>query len=235
MSAVPYGRRCGPGVNAGGFARAPSSRASHAVNYGLFRRSPFPAAQERVGTAERGAVLDLLSRALGEGFLELGEYDSRITAVHSARTVGDLMGQVADLPPAFRWPPQPPPMAGVPVAGPFVTPPQAPAGAFAAPPPAHVGPFVTPPSAAATGAAHGMAIASAVFGAISIVTALCAGIGVLFGLAAVLLAIFPMRAKDNTARVGMALGFVGIALAVAVFALSFVANAAPFPGSVAAS
>lgn len=187
-----------------------------------FRRSPFPATQERVGTVERGTVLDLLSRALQEGYLELGEYDTRITAVHSARTVGDLMGQVADLPPAFRWPPQPLPVVGGPVAG-------APVGAVVTPYPAPVGGFVTPHPARET--SHGMAIASAVLGSISLVTAFCSGIGVVFGIVAVVLAIRPMKAKDKTARVGMALGLAGIALSAAVYVLALIAGVAPFPGS----
>jgi len=187
-----------------------------------FRRSPFPATQERVGTVERGTVLDLLSRALQEGYLELGEYDTRITAVHSARTVGDLMGQVADLPPAFRWPPQPLPVVGGPVAG-------APVGAVVTPYPTPVGGFVTPHPARET--SHGMAIASAVLGSISLVTAFCSGIGVVFGIVAVVLAIRPMKAKDKTARVGMALGLAGIALSAAVYVLALIAGVAPFPGS----
>lgn len=188
------------------------------MNYGLFRRSPFPATQQRVGNAERGAVLDLLARALGEGYLELGEYDNRITAVHDARTVGDLMGQVADLPPAFRWPPQPPPMMVAPVPGPV-------AGPVAVPCPGPGGAFAPQP-APVNGAVHGMAIASAVLGAISLVSAFCSGIGAVPGVAAVLLAVRPLRAGDNTARVGMVLGLVGVVLSIAVFALSFVLSAA---------
>lgn len=198
-----------------------------------FRRSPFPATQERVGTVERGTVLDLLSRALQEGYLELGEYDTRITAVHSARTVGDLMGQVADLPPAFRWPPQPLPVVGGPVAGApvgaVVTPYPAPVGVVVTPYPTPVGGFVTPHPARET--SHGMAIASAVLGSISLVTAFCSGIGVVFGIVAVVLAIRPMKAKDKTARVGMALGLAGIALSAAVYVLALIAGVAPFPGS----
>jgi len=190
------------------------------VNHGLFRRSPFPGAQQRVGNAERGAVLELLSRALGEGYLELDEYDNRITAVHGARTVGDLMGQVADLPPAFRWPPQPSPAVVAPMPGPA-------AGPVAVPYPVPGGAFA-PQSAPAPvgGAVHGMAIASAVLGSISLVSAFCSGIGFFPGFAAMLLAVRPLRAGDNTARVGMILGMVGILLSIAMFALSFALRAA---------
>jgi hypothetical protein len=60
---------------------------------------------ERVGTAQRTAVHDLLSTALAGGYLELAEYEERAAAVDAARVVGDLVAQVADLPAPLRWDP----------------------------------------------------------------------------------------------------------------------------------
>jgi len=61
---------------------------------------------QRVGHAQRGAVLDLLNRALEEGYLELHEYEARMPRVTEAKTVRALYAQVADLPPQFRWDPR---------------------------------------------------------------------------------------------------------------------------------
>ncbi|MBF9131886.1 DUF1707 and DUF4190 domain-containing protein [Plantactinospora sp. S1510] len=68
---------------------------------------------ERVGTAQRTQVVGLLSEALGQGYLDLTEYDQRMSAATSAKTVAELSGQVADLPPQFQWDPRrvPPPAA----------------------------------------------------------------------------------------------------------------------------
>jgi hypothetical protein len=59
--------------------------------------------EERVGNAQRGAVLDLLGRALEEGYLDLDEYEARLQRVTEGKTVAALHAQVADLPPQFRW------------------------------------------------------------------------------------------------------------------------------------
>lgn len=59
--------------------------------------------RERVGTDQRIAVLDLLSRALVDGYLDLPEYDRRSVVAYSAVTVGDLVAQLADLPRQFHW------------------------------------------------------------------------------------------------------------------------------------
>jgi hypothetical protein len=61
---------------------------------------------ERIGTAHRLTVLDLLSKALEHGFLDLAEYEQRMTIVNSAKTASVLMEQVSDLPPQFRWDPR---------------------------------------------------------------------------------------------------------------------------------
>lgn len=60
---------------------------------------------ERVGTAQRGAVLELLGRALEEGYLDLDEYEIRLQRVTEGKTVAALQAQLADLPPQFRWVP----------------------------------------------------------------------------------------------------------------------------------
>lgn len=62
--------------------------------------------EARIGSAQRDEVADLLSRALEEGYLDLSEYDQRVTLVHSAKTAAELTEQVSDLPPQFRWSPQ---------------------------------------------------------------------------------------------------------------------------------
>jgi hypothetical protein len=64
--------------------------------------------QERVGNAQRAVVLDLLSRALEEGYLDLAEYEVRMAGVTEAKSVPTLFGLVADLPPQFRWDPHQP-------------------------------------------------------------------------------------------------------------------------------
>jgi hypothetical protein len=61
---------------------------------------------ERVGTAQRTHVLDLLSNALQEGYLDLPEFEQRMTIVTSAKTADVLMAQLADLPPQFHWVPR---------------------------------------------------------------------------------------------------------------------------------
>ena len=58
---------------------------------------------ERVTTADRTEVVALLGRALDEGHLTLGEYDTRIAAVGSATYTSDLLAQLRDLPPEFAW------------------------------------------------------------------------------------------------------------------------------------
>lgn len=54
----------------------------------------------RVGDADRGAVVELLTRAHAEGRLDLTEHSERSARALSARTVGDLSGLIEDLAPA---------------------------------------------------------------------------------------------------------------------------------------
>jgi hypothetical protein len=65
----------------------------------------------RIGTMQRNEVLHLLGQALEEGYLDLDEYEQRMTAVTAAKTADQLMEQVTDLPHQFQWSPQRP--AGV--------------------------------------------------------------------------------------------------------------------------
>jgi hypothetical protein len=60
----------------------------------------------RIGDAQRAEVLNLLSQALEEGYLDLGEYDQRMTAATAAKTADQLVDQVADLPHQLQWSPQ---------------------------------------------------------------------------------------------------------------------------------
>jgi hypothetical protein len=61
----------------------------------------------RVSDVERTAVQERLRRAVGDGRLDLHEYDERLQAVWSARTRGELQRVTLDLP----EPPPPPPPA----------------------------------------------------------------------------------------------------------------------------
>jgi hypothetical protein len=53
-------------------------------------------------------VLDLLSRAVEEGYLDLDEYEVRVVRVTEGKTISALYAQVADLPAQFRWDPSRP-------------------------------------------------------------------------------------------------------------------------------
>lgn len=66
---------------------------------------PHVSGRERVGTAQRTVVLESLSRAVGEGYLDLDEYEVRVARVTESKTVAQLYATVADLPPQFRWDP----------------------------------------------------------------------------------------------------------------------------------
>ena len=68
---------------------------------------PMERNEMRVGDGERQQVADQLRSALGEGRLDLHEYDERLQAVWAARTRGELERVTLDLP----EPPPPPPPA----------------------------------------------------------------------------------------------------------------------------
>nr|WP_239522588.1 DUF1707 domain-containing protein [Geodermatophilus sabuli] len=62
----------------------------------------------RVSDAERAVVQERLRRAVGEGQLDLHEFDTRVQTVWAAKTRGELVRVTADLP---QPPPPPPPPA----------------------------------------------------------------------------------------------------------------------------
>ncbi len=70
-----------------------------------FPAHPQVSGYERVGTAQRTTVLELLSKAVGEGYLDLDEYEGRVVRVTESKTVAALFAVVSDLPPQFRWDP----------------------------------------------------------------------------------------------------------------------------------
>jgi hypothetical protein len=61
----------------------------------------------RISDVERAAVQERLRRAVGDGQLELHEFDARVQSVWAARTRGELGRVTRDLP----EPPPPPPPA----------------------------------------------------------------------------------------------------------------------------
>ena len=52
----------------------------------------------RVGDHDRAATADLLSQALGQGYFDLAEYETRVQAAFGAQTADELRRIVADLP-----------------------------------------------------------------------------------------------------------------------------------------
>ena len=65
----------------------------------------------RVSDRDRQAAAERLRLALGEGRLDLLEYDDRLTAAYAAVTHADLDVLVADLPATVDLAPAPPPEA----------------------------------------------------------------------------------------------------------------------------
>jgi hypothetical protein len=64
--------------------------------------------QLRVSDAERAVVQERLRRAVGDGQLDLHEFDTRVQAAWAARTRGELVRVTADLPEPPPMPPPPP-------------------------------------------------------------------------------------------------------------------------------
>jgi len=173
MSQPPYGS-------------GPSSPGRHPTPYG----DPYPKVDERVGNAQRTTVLELLGRALEEGYLDLDEYEARLTRVTEGKTVAALHAQVADLPPQFHWDPfQPPSKARQ-----------------------------EQKQDQDKDSASAMALASIVLGAASIPRSVCFGAGGLAGIAAVFFARKGLRHDSGRTKaiVGLALGILGIVLSIGI-------------------
>ncbi len=62
----------------------------------------------RVSDVERAAVQERLRRAVGDGQLDLHDFDARVQSVWASKTRGELLRVTADLP----EPPPPPPAPG---------------------------------------------------------------------------------------------------------------------------
>ncbi len=58
--------------------------------------------QRRASDAEREETITLLSDATAEGYLTPDEFDERTSVALTARTMGDLIGLLSDLPPERR-------------------------------------------------------------------------------------------------------------------------------------
>ncbi|UWP80548.1 DUF1707 and DUF4190 domain-containing protein [Dactylosporangium fulvum] len=154
---------------------------------------------ERVGNAQRTHVLDLLGKAVQEGYLDLSEFDQRMNIVTSAKTAHELLGQLSDLPPRFHWDPRSLPL-----------PPSA--------------PMTAPhPNARTT------TVASLVLAIASIPLAVCYGMGGLFGIAAVVLSIPGLRSANERgkAMTGLVLGCLGIVASIAMFFLLMFTQTTP--------
>jgi hypothetical protein len=61
-------------------------------------RRPEPMADMRAADADRHKIADQLKAALDEGRLSLAEYDDRVREAYAARTYGELLELVTDLP-----------------------------------------------------------------------------------------------------------------------------------------
>jgi hypothetical protein len=61
-------------------------------------RRPEPMANMRAADGDRHKIADQLKAALDEGRLSLGEYDDRVREAYAARTYGELLELVTDLP-----------------------------------------------------------------------------------------------------------------------------------------
>ncbi|MEH1130313.1 DUF1707 and DUF4190 domain-containing protein [Micromonospora sp. CPCC 206061] len=145
---------------------------------------------ERIGNVQRTHVLDLLSRALEEGYLGLDEYEQRMSATTSAKTANELRAQTSDLPPQFQWDPR-----------------------HQVSTTAHTG---NPDRNA-----HVTSVVSLILAIVSIPLAVCFGIGILFGVAAVVLSRPGLRTRTEygKALAGLVVGCVGIVSSLVMIAL----------------
>ncbi|HEX5598952.1 MAG TPA: DUF1707 domain-containing protein [Micromonosporaceae bacterium] len=158
---------------------------------------------ERVGHEQRTKVLDLLSKALAEGYLELPEYEERMTAVTSAKTASELTRQLADLPLPFQWDPRQHRVSALQM------------------------------QAVARGVENNSAktrsTAGLILGAVSIPMCFGLGAGLIFGIAAILLVRPGLKAPatQGTAVTGLILGCVGIVLSLMFIMFGVVGSLSP--------
>lgn len=66
---------------------------------------PEPQSTRRASDADRSEVVDRLRTAAGEGLIDLGELEERLSAAYSARTLPELVPLTADLPAPSSSPP----------------------------------------------------------------------------------------------------------------------------------
>ena len=155
---------------------------------------------ERVGTAQRQAAVELLTRALEGGYIDLVEYERRMVVVQSATFAGDIVGPMSDLPRQFQWNPH-----------------------------HEVAPVVPPAQqhhqqvpAADVGSKSTLSL---VMGALSLPLSICFGIGLIPAVAALLLSRPGLKAHptNTSAVVGLVLGIVGVAASV-VMLIAFIGS-----------
>ncbi len=160
---------------------------------------------ERVGTAQRQAAVELLTRALEGGYIDLVEYERRMVVVQSAKFAGDIVGPMSDLPRQFQWNPHHP-MA--PVVPPMPVPQQAPDADV-----------------------RSKSTVSLVMGALSLPLALCFGLGLIPAVASFFLARPGLKAypTNTSAVVGLILGVIGAIASVVMLIATIAAILDPTP------
>ncbi|GII25714.1 DUF1707 SHOCT-like domain-containing protein [Planosporangium mesophilum] len=158
---------------------------------------------ERVGNQQRTQVLELLGAALEQGYITLEEYEQRMAAVSAAPTMSVLYGQVADLPPQFRW--DPGPNAQQPAVRPAVQP-------------------------LAEAKARTFAITALVFGIASVPLSICF-VGWLLGIVAIIFSVPGAKGTDSWTKafVGRVLGILGIVIELGLVAILIFGNTAKPP------
>ena len=148
---------------------------------------------ERIGTAQRNQVIDLLGKALEGGYLELAEYEQRMTAATAARRADDLIAQTADLPGEFQWVPR-----------------------------QRLAPAARPVDDAATDRnTRTTGMASLVLAIISFPLGVCYGVGAIFGLAAIALSRPGLKSRTNygISMAGLVLGCAGVLFSIAMLVI----------------
>jgi hypothetical protein len=73
----------------------------------VLRQARWPAADMRVGDAERAEIADRLARHFSDGRLDEAEFSDRLDRAMRAKTMAELSGLLSDLPGSEPVPPQP--------------------------------------------------------------------------------------------------------------------------------